>query len=354
MLRHPRRGAACGYTACPGVRMADRKLSIYGAIAANVAIAVTKFIVAGITGSSAMLSEGIHSTVDIGNGLLLLTGTRLSRRPPTPEHPFGHGKELYFWSLIVAVLVFGLGGGLSFYQGIAHVRNPVTLTDPTWNYVVLGAAALFEGASFAIALRHFIAEAQGRPFWQALHASKDPTTYTVRVRIGAGELVRLMTDQFIAHWVPEWETRLDTLHMTRQQLVTLASIVQAEVRYAPDAEYVSAVYHNRLRKGMRLEADPTVIYAYGRRLSRVYEKNLRIRSPYNTYLVPGLPPGPISQPDSASIAAALYPARVPFLFFVAQPDGKHIFSVTYREHQAAIVAVRRMRTAARAPRPRGR
>ncbi len=181
-----------------------------------------------------------------------------------------------------------------------------------------------------------------------------PTTYTVRVRIGAGELVRLMTDQFIAHWVPEWETRLDTLHMTRHQLVTLASIIEAEVRYAPDAEYVSAVYHNRLRKGMRLEADPTVIYAYGRRLSRVYEKNLRIRSPYNTYLVPGLPPGPISQPDSASIAAALYPARVPFLFFVAQPDGKHIFSVTYREHQAAIVAVRRMRTAARAPRPRGR
>ena len=181
-----------------------------------------------------------------------------------------------------------------------------------------------------------------------------PTTYTVRVRIGAGELVRLMTDQFIAHWVPEWETRLDTLHMTRHQLVTLASIIEAEVRYAPDAEYVSAVYHNRLRKGMRLEADPTVIYAYGRRLSRVYEKNLRIRSPYNTYLVPGLPPGPISQPDSASIAAALYPARVPFLFFVAQPDGKHIFSVTYREHQAAIVAVRRMRSAARAPRPPGR
>ena len=181
-----------------------------------------------------------------------------------------------------------------------------------------------------------------------------PTTYTVRMRVGAAELVRLMTDQFLAHWQAEWQPRLDTLRMSRHQLVTLASIIQAEVRYRPDREYVSAVYHNRLRKGMRLEADPTVIYAYGRRLNRVYEKNLRIRSPYNTYLVPGLPPGPISQPDSANLAAALYPARVPFLFFVAQPDGKHIFSVTYREHQAAITAVRRMRTAARAPRPRGR
>src|SRR5436190_22100601 len=150
--------------------MADSKIAVYGAIAANVGIAATKFVVAGITGSSAMLSEGIHSAVDTGNGMLLLIGTRLSERKATAEHPFGHGKELFFWSLIVAVLVFGLGGGLSIFQGIAHVRNPVTLTDPTWNYVVLGAAALFEGASFAIALRHFIAEAQGRPFWQALHA----------------------------------------------------------------------------------------------------------------------------------------------------------------------------------------
>jgi len=181
-----------------------------------------------------------------------------------------------------------------------------------------------------------------------------PTTYTVRVRVGPGELVRLMTDQFQAHWQEEWQPRLDSLRMTRHQLVTLASIIQAEVRYAPDREYVSAVYHNRLRKGMKLEADPTVIYAYGRRLTRVWEKNLRIRSPYNTYLVPGLPPGPISQPDTASLAAALYPARTPFLFFVAQPDGKHIFSVTYREHLAAIQAVHRMQRAARAQRPPGR
>ena len=96
--------------------MAESRIAVYGAIAANVAIAVTKFVVAGITGSSAMLSEGIHSAVDTFNGVLLLVGIRLSQRQATPEHPFGHGKELYFWSLIVAVLIFGLGGGVSFYE----------------------------------------------------------------------------------------------------------------------------------------------------------------------------------------------------------------------------------------------
>lgn len=155
------------------------KLAIYGAIAANVAIAVTKLVVAGITGSSAMLSEGIHSSVDTFNGVLLLVGIRLSQRPATPEHPFGHGKELYFWSLIVAVLIFGLGGGISFYEGILHMRHPEPLHDPTWNYVVLGAAAVFEGISFAIALRQFRRLSGSSPFWEAVHRSKDPTTYTV-------------------------------------------------------------------------------------------------------------------------------------------------------------------------------
>jgi cation diffusion facilitator family transporter len=159
--------------------MSESRVAVYGAIAANVAIAVTKFAVAGITGSSAMLSEGVHSAVDTFNGILLLVGLRLSQRPATPEHPFGHGKELFFWSLIVAVLIFGLGGGISFYEGVQHIRRPEPLHDPTWNYIVLGAAALFEGSSFAIALRQFLRAAGDAPFWQALHRSKDPTTYTV-------------------------------------------------------------------------------------------------------------------------------------------------------------------------------
>ncbi|HMA45224.1 MAG TPA: endolytic transglycosylase MltG [Gemmatimonadales bacterium] len=167
-----------------------------------------------------------------------------------------------------------------------------------------------------------------------------PTTYTIRPDLSGRELVRLMIQEFLNHWSPTWDARLDSLHMSLHDLVTLASIIQSEVRYAPDREYVSAVYHNRLRLGMLLQADPTVVYAMGRRPRRVYEKNLLIRSPYNTYLYPGLPPGPISQPDSASLAAALYPARVPFLYFVAQPDGKHIFSVSYEEHLAAIRRVK--------------
>jgi cation diffusion facilitator family transporter len=158
---------------------APANLAVFGAIAANVAIAITKFIVAAVSGSSAMLSEAIHSTVDSFNGVLLLVGLRLSERPATEEHPFGHGKELYFWSLIVAVLIFGLGGGISFYEGVQHIRHPVPMRDPFWNYVVLGFAFCFEGASFLVALRQFVRQDQRGPFWRSLHLSKDPTTYTV-------------------------------------------------------------------------------------------------------------------------------------------------------------------------------
>ena len=168
--------------------MAESKTAVYGAIAANVAIATTKFIVAGVTGSSAMLSEAVHSTVDTGNGLLLLVGMHRSERPASRAHPFGHGKELYFWSLIVAVLIFGLGGGISMYEGVQHMRAPEPLTDPFWNYMVLGAAALFEGASFFVALRQFRSETKGRPFWRALHTSKDPSIYTVLAEDGAALL----------------------------------------------------------------------------------------------------------------------------------------------------------------------
>ncbi|HEX4600864.1 MAG TPA: endolytic transglycosylase MltG [Gemmatimonadales bacterium] len=180
-----------------------------------------------------------------------------------------------------------------------------------------------------------------------------PTTYLVPLHLAARELVRLMTREFIAQWSPEWQARLDTLGQSRHQVVTLASIVEAEVRYDPDRPYIAAVYANRLARGMKLEADPTVIYAYGRRLHRVWDKNLAVRSPYNTYLHAGLPPGPIGQPGRASLAAALYPASVPFLYFVAQPDGKHIFSTTFAEHEAAISRVKRMQRAARGLRTSG-
>jgi cation diffusion facilitator family transporter len=165
--------------------MAESRLAIYGAMGANLAIAVTKFIAAGATGSSSMLSEGIHSLVDTGNGALLLVGVKRSRKPPSPAHPFGHGKELFFWSLIVGVLIFGLGGGVSFYEGILHVRHPAQLQDPSWNYVVLACAALFEGASFLVAWRQFKRKREPGTLWHALRASKDPTTFTVLAEDGA-------------------------------------------------------------------------------------------------------------------------------------------------------------------------
>jgi UPF0755 protein len=176
-----------------------------------------------------------------------------------------------------------------------------------------------------------------------------PTTYMLGVHITARELVRVMTREFLAQWQPEWTPRLDSQHLTRHQLVTLASIIEAEVRYDPDRLRLGGVPQpacaRHETRGHPRSSTPT---AGG---SAVWEKNLA--SLHNTYTHAGLPPGPICQPGVASMAAALDPAQVPYLFFVAQPDGKHIFSVTYAEHQAAIRAVKRMRTESRGRRPPG-
>lgn len=155
------------------------KKVIYAAIVGNLAIAVIKFVAAAITGSSAMLSEGVHSFVDTGNGLLLLWGIRQSRKPADQAHPFGYGKELYFWTLIVAVLIFAVGGGVSLYEGLNRLRHPEPLHDPTWNYVVIGLAMLFEGATWIVAFREFRKVKGDVGYWASIHASKDPPTFTV-------------------------------------------------------------------------------------------------------------------------------------------------------------------------------
>ena len=159
--------------------MADRPIAIYGAFAANLAIAATKFAAAFVTGSSAMLSEGIHSLVDTANQVLLLVGIRRAGRPADAGHPFGHASELYVWGLLVAVALFGIGGGLAFYEGIEHIRHPEPMSDPTWNYAVLGVAFLFDGASWALALRELRRDHPGESAWRAFRASPDPGIYTV-------------------------------------------------------------------------------------------------------------------------------------------------------------------------------
>jgi cation diffusion facilitator family transporter len=156
----------------------ESRTAIFAAIAGNIAIAATKLIAAFFTGSSAMLSEGIHSLVDTGNGGLLLLGLRKSRKPADASHPFGHGKELYFWSLVVAILIFALGGGMSVYEGITHLAHPHAY-DPTWNYIVLGFAIVFEGFSFYFAFKAFRNEMGGQGVFKTIRASKDPTTFTV-------------------------------------------------------------------------------------------------------------------------------------------------------------------------------
>jgi cation diffusion facilitator family transporter len=155
------------------------KTVIYAAIAGNLAIAITKFVASGVTGSSAMFSEGIHSLIDTGNGLLLLYGIRQSLKPADDDPPFGRGKELYFWTLIVAILIFAVGGGVSLYEGIIHIQKPEPLQDPTWNYVVLALAFLFEGFAWTVAYREFRKIKGDLSYWAAVRTSKDPTTFTV-------------------------------------------------------------------------------------------------------------------------------------------------------------------------------
>lgn len=152
---------------------------IFAALAGNTAIAVTKFTAALFTGSAAMMSEAIHSTVDTGNQILLLIGLKRAARPASETHPFGHGLQLYFYTFVVAVLIFGLGAVISILHGVERIRAPEPIENPWVNYVVLGLAILFEGGSWWVALKAFNKERAGRPLIRSVQDSKDPTIFTV-------------------------------------------------------------------------------------------------------------------------------------------------------------------------------
>jgi cation diffusion facilitator family transporter len=162
--------------------------AIVVAIVGNLVIAMIKFVAAAVTGSSAMLSEAIHSLVDTGNDGLMLLGVYKSRLPSDFEHPFGHGRELYFWTLIVAILIFGVGGGMSAYEGIAHLSHPTLPGNPAWSYTVLGLAFVFDGTSWFFGWKAFSAEKGSKGVLETIHNTKDPTSFSVLLEDSAALL----------------------------------------------------------------------------------------------------------------------------------------------------------------------
>lgn len=154
-------------------------LVVWAALGGNLVIAIVKFVAAAVSGSSAMLSEGVHSLVDTVNEILLLYGMKRSGRPPDATHPLGHGRELYFWSFVVALLIFAVGAGVAVYEGVAHLMHPAALRSPRTVFIVLGVSAMFEGGSWFIAFREFRTKQGGATVWQAFRRSKDPPSFMV-------------------------------------------------------------------------------------------------------------------------------------------------------------------------------
>lgn len=164
------------------------KKVIFAALVGNGIIAVMKFFAAAFTGSSAMFSEGIHSVVDTGNQVLLLFGLKQAKKPADSRYPFGHGKEIYFWSFVVAILIFAVGAGLSTYKGIQHIQHPHVITDPIWNYVVLTLALIVEGFVFWVAIKEFNKYKGDKKYLEAIRKGKDPGLFVVLLEDAAATL----------------------------------------------------------------------------------------------------------------------------------------------------------------------
>lgn len=239
--------------------MNDNKKSIYSALAANLLIALTKFIAGAFTNSSSMISEGIHSTVDTANQLLILYGLKRSRKAADQSHPFGYGKELYFWSFVVSILIFGLGGALSIYQGISHMREPEIMKDPFWNYIVLILSLIFEGTSFIIALKGFNKTRNGMRWWDAIIKSKDPSSFLVVFEDGAAVagLVIVMVLMGLSHslQIPELDGLASVL--VGLLLVFVSFILARESRSLLMGEGIAP--ETRQKIAQLIEKDVTVV-----------------------------------------------------------------------------------------------
>jgi UPF0755 protein len=248
------------------------------------------------------------------------------------------------WNQVIDALV--AGKGIVFTVTIPEGWDLKTIIPNVARIMKVDSAALDSAARDTALIRRL-----GIPT-PTLEGYLFPETYLLPEDSDARPIVRRLVAEFERRWKPEWNEQLTKIGMTRHQVMTLASIIEKEARVATERPIISAVYHNRLKRGMMLQADPTVLYALGRHANRVLYRDLEVKSPYNTYRNVGLPPGPIASPGIASIEAALFPADVPFLYFVAHPDGHHEFRATMREHNEAVRRMRALRRqAARAPRP---
>lgn len=225
------------------------QLTLYAALAANLGIAIAKFVAAGVSGSSAMLTEGFHSVVDSANQLLLLYGQKRSKRPADARHPLGYGRELYFWSFVVAILIFATGAGLSIYEGILHIIEPGPMRSPTINYVVLAVSFLLEGGSWAVAVREFAGVKGDQGWWQAIRRSKDPPTFIVLFEDSAAMFGLIVAAVGITMSVATGDPRWDGVAsvIIGLALAGVAFVLAREskdllIGEAADPEMVKAVY----------------------------------------------------------------------------------------------------------------
>lgn len=288
---------------------------------ATMRVAADSLEAAGVVGSAKVF--GLYAKIT-GRDRSIKAGTYLLDRGAS-------------WNTIVDALV--AGKGIVFTLTIPEGWDLRTISLAVSRVMNIPAPAVDSAARDTALIRRL-----GIPT-QTLEGYLFPETYLVPEGSTAPSIVRRLVAEFERRWKPEWNTQLEKLGMTRHQVITLASIIEKEARVAGERPTISAVYHNRLKRGMLLQADPTVLYALGRHETRVLYRHLQAKSPYNTYRNAGLPPGPIASPGIASIEAALFPADVPFLYFVAHPDGHHEFRTTLREHNEAVRQMRRLRRA---------
>ena len=310
--------------------MVKNKASIYSALVADILIATTKFIAGARTNSSSMISEGIHSLVDTTNQVLLLYGLKRSRKPPDNLRPFGYGKELYFWSFIVSILIFGLGGGLSIYQGILHIRNAEPLGDPTWNYAVLGFSLIFDGGSFLIAVKEFNKARGDLSFWKAIIQSKDPSSFLVLFEDGAAVLglfiVFILMVINDAYNMPALDGIASIL--VGLLLVFASLILARESRSLLMGEGIAPETQKKIKA--LVEKDPSVVKV-GRILS-TYEAPEEVVLMLIVYFKPGLDTGEITNAIER-VRKTIKEEFTRIEFVIIQPKGYTAFDNSQQKKQ---------------------